>query len=631
MRRRVALTGRGNRPIVAEKMSSSPPAPERASPRRDRATALFIVLAVPLAAYAVFALPYRFPPTGNYVSPSLVFGFNNTVAIGGVLALIGAATVFRLWIGRAVRSTPVRWFSTGSGEPPPRIRRTVLGFMIAAHAALVALMWLVAKTSSTWRLDFEASHFLWRLHLMNLFDARPYVDFQHEYGPALLYGPLCLYRVLAPLGLTLEAAYYLSYLGASVLGLLALLALLDAAEISRPRKEVAFCLLAAAGLTPYMGLNGNLVRYLPPYLGVLLADRILRRGRGLVWPVVAISGLGLANVLISPEIGVAFGLGWIVYCGFAALTDRRRAIVGIAGLAVAAALAGLGVPRQSAGSVLSFSAGAANFPLVPAPHIVFYLVVLGLGVSRLAADGLSGRGRPRSLLLGLAAISVAMIPGALTRADPPHVLCFGLGATLFCFVQAALHTRRAFAAYAVAFALVFIGGVQLSNARAFYDLSLRAFRPAEIVALVRRQSVPELTDAQLARLDAYPPLGLPFCSYGADRRTMAHLWARSAIDPEYYCGTIGVYSEAQLARKLADTRRHRYLLMRKDWLRDIPRIDPCRRHVALIRRSFIYPGPPACRRDALEPDPALTRDILAHDHVVEEVGPYVVMRGTGAP
>lgn len=605
-------------------MASSPPAGAAWS-RPPRATVLFIALTVPLAAYAVFVLPYRFPPTGYFVSPSLVFGFNNTVAIGGVLALIGAATVFRLWVGRAVRSASVRWFSTGSGEPPPRIRRTVLGFMIAAHATLVALMWVVAKTSSTWWLDFEASHFLWRLQLMTLFGARPYVDFQHEYGPALLYGPLFLYRVLAPLGVTLEAAYYLSYLCASALALLAILVILDAADIPRAPKEVAFCLLAAAGLTPYMGLNGNLVRYVPPYLGVLLADRVLSRARGSVWPVVAIAGLGLVNVLISPEIGVAFGLGWAVYCGFAAFTDRRRAIVGIAGLAVAAALAGLGVPRQSAGSVLSFSAGAANFPLVPAPHIVFYLVVLALGVSRLVADGLSGRGRPRPLLLATGAISVAMIPGALTRADPPHILFFGLGATLFFFVQAALHSRRSFVAYAVAFGLVFIGGVHLSNARAFYDLSLRDIRPAKLVALVRGQSMPELTDPQLARLDAYAPLGLPFCSYATDRRTMAHLWARGAVDPEYYCGIIGVYSEAQLARKLADTRRHRYLLMRKEWVRDIPKTDPCLRQVAVFRRSFIFPGPSACRRDALEPDLDLTRDILAHHHVVEEVGPYVVM------
>ncbi|HEY1332770.1 MAG TPA: hypothetical protein VGF31_00860, partial [Myxococcaceae bacterium] len=68
-------------------MPSSPAAPARAWSRLDGATALFIVFVAPLAAYVVFLLPYRFPPTGNFVSPSLVFGFNNTVAIGGVLAL----------------------------------------------------------------------------------------------------------------------------------------------------------------------------------------------------------------------------------------------------------------------------------------------------------------------------------------------------------------------------------------------------------------------------------------------------------------------------------------------------------------------------------------------------------------
>ena len=609
--------------IVSDEMVSPPAGPPRTPPRLDRIAVAFTALLVPVAAYLVFDLPFRFPPTGSRVSPSLVFGFNNAVAIGAVVAVIGAAIAFRLWRHRAAGTAPVPWFSRGSDDPPTRIRRTVFALMIAAHAGLVALMWLVAKTSNTWRLDFEACHFLWRLQLMSLFGARPYVDFQHEYGPALLYGPLLLHRLLAPLGASLDAAYYLSYLAGSVLGLSALLVILDRARMSRSRKEVAFCLLAAAGLTPYMGLNGNLVRYLPPYFGVVLADQVLTRARGPAAPVVVVSALGALATLISPETGLAFGVGWIVYCVWTALTDRRRAIVGTVGLAGAAILALLSVPVRSAGTVLSFSAGAANFPLLPAPHIVFYLVILVAGVSRLAADGLSGRAGPRALLLAMATISVAMIPGALSRADPPHVLFFSLGVHMLFFVQVSRCSRRAFVAYAVAFAVVPIVGLHLSNARAFYDVSLRHLRPAEIVTLARAQDLPEPTDAQLTRLDAYRPLGLPFCSYGTDRRTMAHLWRSRGFDPEYYCGIIGVYSPAQLDRKLADTRGHQYVLVQKEWLHEL---DPCQRHRMILRRSFLYPRPPACRRPAIEPDLRVTREIVTHYRVVEEIGAYVVMR-----
>jgi hypothetical protein len=135
-----------------------------------------------------------------------------------------------------------------------------------------------------------------------------------------------------------------------------------------------------------------------------------------------------------------------------------------------------------------------------------------------------------------------------------------------------------------------------------------------------------MTDTQLDRLEQYPPLGLPFCSYGTDRRTMAYLWSRRQIDPEYYCGIIGVYTEDQLSRKLADTTRHEYLLVRKGWL---GHADPCSRHVAVVRSSFIYPGPIWCRQEALESDLAVIRAIITHYQVAEELGPYVVMRRAG--
>jgi len=335
-----------------------------------------------------------------------------------------------------------------------------------------------------------------------------------------------------------------------------------------------------------------------------------------------VSALGVVNLLISPEIGAAFGLGWGAYCAFTALTDRPRAILGLAGLVVAGAFGALMLPLEYAGSVLSFSGGANNFPLVPAAHIVFYLAILFVAVPTLLTDALSARGTQRALLFSMATICVVMIPGALSRADPPHVLFFSLGVALLLFVQAAMRSRRGFALYAVVYAVVIIGGTHVSNARAFYGASLRSLHPENIVDFVRRQE-PEMTDTQLDRLEQYPPLGLPFCSYGTDRRTMAYLWSRRQIDPEYYCGIIGVYTEDQLSRKLADTTRHEYLLVRKTWL---GQTDPCSRHIAVIRSSFIYPGPLWCRHDALETDLAVSRAIIMHYRVAEELGPYVVMR-----
>jgi hypothetical protein len=585
---------------------------------------------VVVAYYIIFRLPFRFPSTRKISSSSIVFGFNNSVAIAGVVVLVAVATLFLLWRrgeGRGQRTLIARF----RVEPTPRaerIRPGVFALMTLAHAGLTLVMWVKAQTSATWLIDFEASHFLWRIQLMELFGARPYLDFQHEYGPALLYLPMFVHRVLLPTGLSVEAAYYLSYLACCALGLWMILLLLNQAVMPRSEKEIAFCLLSAAGLVPYMGLNGNLVRYLPPYVSVLAAHRLMSRPRGVAWTLPAVAVLGLLNALVSPEIGLAFAVGWSAYCLFTTRVDVWRAIVGWCGLGAALIVSALTLPHEYAGSVLSFTGGANNFPLLPAAHIVFYVVTVFVIVPRLLADAVPRRGPDGAVLFALAAISVVMIPGALTRADPPHVLFFGLGVSLLFFVFTANRSRRAFVLYAVAYAVVVIGGVHVSNARSFYGASLQSLRPSHVLAFIRSHGESSLTDSELSRLANYPPLGLPYCSYGVDRRTMAYLWSHRHFEPEYYCGIIGVYSEAQLARKIADTTRHQYLLVRKGWFAPP---DVCRRHLDILRRSFIYHAWLRCKREALETDVAVNHAIREHYRVVDEVGPYVIMKRVTNP
>src|SRR6266567_1328448 len=60
-------------------------------------TGLFIALFIAVAYYALFRLPFHFPPTRMIASPSLVFGFNNSVALACVVLLIAAVTLFLLW------------------------------------------------------------------------------------------------------------------------------------------------------------------------------------------------------------------------------------------------------------------------------------------------------------------------------------------------------------------------------------------------------------------------------------------------------------------------------------------------------------------------------------------------------
>src|SRR5215467_11873613 len=175
-------------------------------PLDRRVAGLFTLVFIVAAYYVIFRLPFRFPPTRKISSPSVVFGFNNSVAIICVIVLIAVAMVFLLWRRGKARGMleGTAWIRVEHTPPAERIRPSVFALMMLAHALLTLAMWVKAQTSAPWRIDFEASHFLWRLQLMELFNARPYLDFQHEYGPALLYLPMLLYCALRPTGLSLE-------------------------------------------------------------------------------------------------------------------------------------------------------------------------------------------------------------------------------------------------------------------------------------------------------------------------------------------------------------------------------------------------------------------------------------------
>jgi hypothetical protein len=67
-------------------------------------TGLFTALFIAVAYYTIFRLPFHFPPTRMITSTSLVFGFNNSVALACVVLLIAAGCL-------VLRPTPMfGWF-----------------------------------------------------------------------------------------------------------------------------------------------------------------------------------------------------------------------------------------------------------------------------------------------------------------------------------------------------------------------------------------------------------------------------------------------------------------------------------------------------------------------------------------
>ena len=77
-----------------------------------------------------------------------------------------------------------------------------------------------------------------------------------------------------------------------------------------------------------------------------------------------------------------------------------------------------------------------------------------------------------------------MAPGALGRCDPPHVLFYGMGASMLLMARLANISRPAFAVYTIAYAGVFIVLMQVVNLVVFYGVSPWALLSRDAIAHV---------------------------------------------------------------------------------------------------------------------------------------------------
>jgi len=453
-----------------------------------------------------------------------------------------------------------------------------------------------------------------------------------------------MFWLLRPLGASHEQAYFASYLVLSLAGLWCIYYVLSRAQMPVPSRLVALVMLATAGFTPYMGINGALVRYLFPFASLLLGHRILaskffRQQNITSWggAVILVFLLLGGNILLSPEIGVAFALGWF---GYAVLTSRGEArilVVSVIAFVATAVLCWLFLPPAYYGTFLRFSEGANNLPFLPAPHLLFYILTLFLIVPPVLAVSLreprSGDIPGAAICGALGILCVIMAAGALGRCDPPHVLLYGMGASMLLMIRLANISRRGFSAYAVAYAVVFILFIEISNLAVFYGIGPKVvFSPHPFTNVLHRLRSASGTDhldaATLSVLDRYPRLGVPFASLG-DPAVERYVITSGKLDPEYYVFIVGVYNAAALERKLQDVGKMEYILV-PGHLASWGGPDPCVGYLQDIRQWFLYPAKLPCRAEPLNPMMALRGFIADHYTPVDQMGSWTVLRRVSA-
>ena len=147
--------------------------------------------------YALFKLPFLFPPRQRLWSASFAFGFNNAISVISLAALLGLAACMLIWLGYN-REPPIRF----PLEIHPHDRRSVklaLGVSALMYAGLTFGMYVYYERSAPW-LMWEVRHFLFRTELMEVYGLRAYSQFQAEYGPLLTHTPLYVHSILKELG-----------------------------------------------------------------------------------------------------------------------------------------------------------------------------------------------------------------------------------------------------------------------------------------------------------------------------------------------------------------------------------------------------------------------------------------------
>ncbi len=540
---------------------------------RGRNLAAFWLGTGVIAAFVVYVLPFAFPPHVPVYSASYITGCNNRIAALGMAAL-GAAAAFGCWLLR---------IGPSPREPIEEMSLRWLGVCVAAALAFTGVLGgLAVRTHIYWG---DAGYFYNQLRSGLMLHRTLYSGFEFPYGPLLYAWPAAFVVALRPLGVSMGAAYIVSLAALQVLGLGLLFYTLQAMPMRRSLKIAALLLITLGSLVPLLGINYALLRFLLPFATLVWLARQPR-----LLPALAIAGLGaMVQFATSPEMGVAFTAGIVVFSVYRALIQGRRWLwlplacaVGAGGFAL---LAGHGY-------FLDFGRlanGEYNLIVEPLPH----LLLLTFAAVALAPLAVAGAVRSRSpyagMLLSIFAAALTLLAPALGRCDPIHVFFNGLGLYLLALVAVDAAATAWRKAWVLAFSVVVLL-TQLVNFRV-YKAELRT---------ALQTSVPDPDEGiDIAALEQAIGNATVTAPFLAPQQVLDQLTEAGLYRPDYFCGMLTVWDLQAEQQKIAQMRLAAFALVPTEPFRQTEPIDNTRikriERLGLVYRQRnppFYIGPP---------------------------------------
>lgn len=370
----------------------------------------FAYIACSLA--AIFYLPSMVSQHAA-ASDSYVFGYNNRA---GIVLLLVFVTVGSMW----TKGLNLQLRTTGVSQPIPL--KDLICSLIAVLSVCLAMYMFAGRFGGFGESSYEIDR-AWLLSQGRV----PYVDFEWPFGPALLYGPLLLGKLL-PIGIV--QAYYLFWIINCLAGTLLLFTVVNLIDYpTNSRRAIYFLLFGAWFLAIVnMGTHYTLLRYTCPLYSILVVQKYCKASstQSRAYGVMLAVAFTFILLLISPEIAIAHAFACVCIFLVSSPNPGGRDFALFFGLVLALAVLFWAALRlHMLDTVRASGRGADSFPIAFSPHILLFFAavfVCACYVFRRFSEG-----GARDNTIGLIAYSVPILAAALGRCDPGHVVLNGLG------------------------------------------------------------------------------------------------------------------------------------------------------------------------------------------------------------
>jgi len=495
----------------------------------------WVALLMVAGAATIFIAPFAHAPSQQVASVSYVAGCDNRIASIGLalLSLIVVALVWRLLSPAEI------------SEERGRVPRVLVFWSIAFTVVFtLTLGWAIHRSDVRFA---ESNYFLNRIRNILEFRMKIYRDLEFPYGPMLLYPSVWMYRLFAPLGMSVVTAYFATLAVMNVAGVGMVAYLVNRLPMLYRWRVLLFVACVLLQTNALAGPNYSLYKFALPFTGMVWASRRNRQGMQFAAFVLA----ELTVLLVSPELGVGMTAGVATYAVVRIFRGQRgAAVLFVAPIAsVVLFLAGFG--RAFLDRLGQASNGALNLIPEPSPHLLVFAFAILFLVPVMVGWMLRARAECAALVAGVYLLSMGMLPGALGRCDPLHVFFYGFGFFVLTFVAIGAYSRRAQTAWATVF-ILFAFQVQATNLKVAAP-SLRALLhsrgagdSSEIDALRsitggERISTPEIYSVPVSLEEQMRSAGI--------------------FVPDYYPGMAEVWDAAGEERVIAAMRRERWALV----------------------------------------------------------------------